>query len=132
MIRRFYGVHIDNILETGTVYAEKEIERRNTRDRNFIEMLNELKEVSGDEMWDPATYEKNAAEDLQKRIDQAKPMDEKEKKSAQQLYKRNLIIKKYREYRLRLEQENSTETRNEELEAQYRSLKKIRTVTHKK
>ena len=31
MIRRFYGVHIDNILETGTVYVEKEQEKRDKR-----------------------------------------------------------------------------------------------------
>jgi hypothetical protein len=58
MIRRFYGVHIDNILETGTVYVEKELERRDKRFGVYDNLVAELKELTGD-----LTYETTAAEE---------------------------------------------------------------------
>lgn len=46
MIRRFYGVHIDNVLETGTVYVEKEKAIRDKRFDAFNKLVAEMKEVS--------------------------------------------------------------------------------------
>jgi hypothetical protein len=66
MIRRFYGVHIDNILETGTVYVEKERERRDSRERLFIKVMDELKALTGDPMYDTLGWERNDAEQIRR------------------------------------------------------------------
>lgn len=52
MIRRFYGVHIDNVLETGSVYVEKERAQRDERFDRFNTLLSELKAVSDHPMYD--------------------------------------------------------------------------------
>ena len=62
MIRRFYGVHIDNILETGTVYVEKEQERRDKRFGRYDKLVAELKELTGDPMYDTTAREEEIAE----------------------------------------------------------------------
>ena len=62
MIRRFYGVHIDNILETGTVYVEKEKERRDERFERYDKLVAELKELTGDPMYDTTAREEESVE----------------------------------------------------------------------
>ena len=62
MIRRFYGVHIDNILETGTVYVEKEQEKRDKRFDHYDKLVAELKEATGDPMYDTTAAEEEIAE----------------------------------------------------------------------
>ena len=62
MIRRFYGVHIDNILETGTVYVEKEQEKRDKRFGHYDNLVAELKEATGDSMYDTSAREEEIAE----------------------------------------------------------------------
>jgi hypothetical protein len=62
MIRRFYGVHIDNILETGTVYVEKETEKRDKRFDHYDKVIAELKELTGDTMYDTTAREEEIAE----------------------------------------------------------------------
>ena len=46
MIRRFYGVHIDNVLETGTIYVEKEKAIRDSRLQWIDDLIAEMKDVS--------------------------------------------------------------------------------------
>lgn len=46
MIRRFYGVHVDNILETGSVYVDKEKQLRNERISEEEKLIAEMKSVS--------------------------------------------------------------------------------------
>ena len=62
MIRRFYGVHIDNILETGTVYVEKEQEKRDKRFGFYNNLVAELKEATGDLMYDTTAAKEEIAE----------------------------------------------------------------------
>ena len=62
MIRRFYGVHIDNILETGTVYVEKEKERRDKRFNRYNDMIAELRRVSNDPLYDTSAEREEEAE----------------------------------------------------------------------
>lgn len=46
MIRRFYGTHVDSVLETGTVYVEKERAIRDKRFEAYDKLVAELKSVS--------------------------------------------------------------------------------------
>jgi integrase len=46
MIRRFYGSHVDSVLETGTVYVEKEKATRDVRFQKFDKLLAEVKSAS--------------------------------------------------------------------------------------
>ncbi|MBW8618118.1 MAG: phage integrase SAM-like domain-containing protein [Hyphomicrobiales bacterium] len=62
MIRRFYGSHIDNILETGTVYVEKEKERRDKRFNLYNQVVADLRRVSNNPMYDTSAEREEAAE----------------------------------------------------------------------
>ena len=62
MIRRFYGSHIDNILETGTVYVEKEKERRDKRFNLYNQVVADLRRVSNDPMYDTSAEREEAAQ----------------------------------------------------------------------
>lgn len=46
MIRRFYGTHVDSVLETGTVYVEKERAIRDKRFEALDKLIADMKEVS--------------------------------------------------------------------------------------
>jgi integrase len=46
MIRRFYGTHVDSVLETGTVYVEKERAIRDKRFEALNKLIADMKEVS--------------------------------------------------------------------------------------
>jgi hypothetical protein len=46
MIRRFYGSHVDSVLETGTVYVEKEKAIRDKRFGALDKLIADMKEVS--------------------------------------------------------------------------------------
>jgi hypothetical protein len=88
MIRRFYGVHIDNILETGTVYVEKERERRDSRERVFIKVMDELKAMTGDPMYDTLDWERNDAEQIRRLRREARRKTDEER--AQELKNREI------------------------------------------
>lgn len=46
MIRRFYGTHVDSVLETGTVYVEKERAIRDKRFEALNKLIADMKDVS--------------------------------------------------------------------------------------
>ena len=93
MIRRFYGVHIDNILETGTVYVEKERQRRDSRESLFIGLMDELKEMTGDTLYDTLEWERNDAQQIQRLRRDAR------RKTDEEISRKNESIKKLRSKR---------------------------------
>lgn len=62
MIRRFYGSHIDNILETGTVYVAKEKQKRDKRFERYDKLVADLKDATGDPMYDTTAAQEEIAE----------------------------------------------------------------------
>jgi hypothetical protein len=86
MIRRFYGTHIDNILETGTVYVEKEKALRDQRFKRYDDLVEKLRRVSNDPMYDTSAEREEQA-DLAKlremRQSAAKTTEEKPNKPIQ-------------------------------------------------
>jgi hypothetical protein len=75
MIRRFYGSHIDNVLENGTVYVEKEKELRDKRFNRYDKLVADLKELTGNPMYDTTAEAEEKVEVAQFRDQIAKARD---------------------------------------------------------